>query len=57
LINAYLTLQQIIEDLFTQADNAAAARKYNDASLLTSQAEILYRTCENLETVIAEHEE
>ena len=57
LVRAYLSLQQIVGDLYAEADNAAAARKYNDASLLTSQAEILYKTCENLETVIVEHEE
>ncbi len=51
LVNTYLSLQQIIEDLYLQADNAAAARKYNHASLLTSQAEILYQVSENLQTV------
>jgi hypothetical protein len=54
---AYLALQQIIENLYAEADNAASSSNYNDASLLTSQAEILYQVAENMETVIAEHEE
>ena len=57
LVRVYLTLQQLIEDLYTQADNTAAARNYNDASVLTGQAEVLYRLAENLEIVISEHEE
>jgi len=57
LVRIYLTLQQLIEDLYTQADNAAAARNYNDASVLTGQAEVLYHVAENLEIVISEHEE
>lgn len=57
LLRVYLTIQQLIEDLYTQADNAASSRNYNDASVLTSQAEVLYRVAENLETVISEHEE
>lgn len=57
LLRVYLTLQQLIEDLYMQADNAAAARNYNDASVLTGQAEVLYRIAENLEIVISEHEE
>ncbi|MDZ7960429.1 MAG: hypothetical protein RMY34_21520 [Aulosira sp. DedQUE10] len=57
LVRAYLALQQIIEDLYAKADNAASSSNYNDASLLTSQAEILYQVAENMETVIAEHEE
>ncbi len=57
LVRVYLTLQQLIEDLYAQADNAATARNYNDASVLTGQAEILYLVAENLDTVISEHEE
>ncbi|MBW4601004.1 MAG: hypothetical protein KME29_15765 [Calothrix sp. FI2-JRJ7] len=57
LLRAYLTMQQMIEDLYTQADNAASKRNYNDASVLTAQAEVLYRAAENLGTVISEHEE
>jgi hypothetical protein len=47
----------MIEDLYAQADNAASKRNYNDASVLTGQAELLYKASENLETVISEHEE
>ena len=57
LVRAYLAIQQIIEDLYAEADNAASSSKYNDASFLTSQAEILYQVAENMETVIAEHSE
>ncbi|MBW4669020.1 MAG: hypothetical protein KME60_16740 [Cyanomargarita calcarea GSE-NOS-MK-12-04C] len=57
LLRIYLTIQQLVEELYTQADNAAAVRNYNDASVLTGQAEVLYRVAENLETVISEHEE
>jgi hypothetical protein len=32
-------------------------KNYNDASLLQSQADRLYQTAENLETVIGEQEE
>lgn len=57
LLRVYLTIQQLVEDLYTQADNTASSRNYNDASVLTGQAEVLYRVAENLETVISEHEE
>ena len=57
LLRTYLTIQQLVEDLYTQAENAASLKNYNDASVLTSQAEVLYRVAENLETVISEHEE
>ncbi len=57
LLRVYLTIQQLVEDLYKQADNAASSRNYNDASVLTGQAEVLYRVAENLETVISEHEE
>ena len=57
LLRVYLTIQQLVEDLYTQADNAATQRNYNDASVLTGQAEVLYRIAENLEIVISEHEE
>ncbi|MEH2239948.1 hypothetical protein [Nostoc sp.] len=43
--------------MYTEADNAVAEGNYNDASLLTSQADRLYQVAENLETVIAENEE
>ena len=57
LLRIYLTIQQLVEALYTQADSAASSRNYNDASVLTGQAEVLYRVAENLETVITEHEE
>jgi hypothetical protein len=57
LLRVYLTIQQLVEDLYIQADNATTERNYNDASVLTGQAEVLYKVAENLETVISEHEE
>ncbi len=57
LERAYLLLQQIVIDLYTEADNAVAEENYNDASLLQSQADRLYETMENLEIVIAEQED
>ena len=57
LLRIYLTIQQLVEALYTQADMSASSRNYNDASVLTGQAEVLYRVAENLETVIIEHQE
>jgi hypothetical protein len=57
LVRAYSSLQQIISDLYAEGDNAVAAGNYNDASLLTSQADMLYQVAENLETIITENEE
>ena len=57
LLRVYLTMQQLVEDLYTQADNAASEMNYNDASVLTGQAGVLYIAAENLGTVISEHEE
>jgi hypothetical protein len=57
LERAYISLQEIITDLYTEADNAVAQDDYNDASLLQSQADRLYETAENLGIIIAEQEE
>ncbi len=57
LVRVYLTMQQLVEDLYTQADNTASEMNYNDASVLTGQAGVLYIVAENLGTVISEHEE
>ncbi|BAZ19108.1 hypothetical protein NIES4071_109930 (plasmid) [Calothrix sp. NIES-4071] len=57
LVRVYLTMQQLVEDLYTQADNAASEMNYNDASVFTGQAGVLYIVAENLGTVISEHEE
>lgn len=55
-MRAYLALQQIISELYAQADAAIALDDYNDGSLLTSQADKLYQMAENLEIIIAEQE-
>ena len=57
LEDAYNSLQQIVINLYTEADNAVAEGNYNDASLLQSQGDKLYETLENLGVVIEEQEE
>ncbi|NJO93147.1 MAG: hypothetical protein HC820_00075 [Hydrococcus sp. RM1_1_31] len=56
LERAYLSLEQIVIDLYAEADRAVVEENYNDASLLQSQADRLYETMENLGIVIAEQE-
>ncbi len=56
LERAYLSLQQVVIDLYAEADRAVAEENYNDASLLQSQANKIYETMENLGIVIAEQE-
>jgi hypothetical protein len=57
LEGAYSALQQIVINLYAEADNAVAQDNYNDASLLQSQGDKLYETLENLGVVIEEQEE
>lgn len=57
LERAYLSLQRIIANLYAEADDAVAAGDYNDASLLQSQADMLYQAAENLGSIIVEQEE
>lgn len=57
LEQASLLLQRIVANLYAEADNAVDQGYYNDASLLQSQADLLYEVVENLETVLAEQEE
>jgi len=56
LSNAYNSLQQIVINLYAEADNAVGEGNYNDASLLQSQGDKLYETLENLGVVIEEQE-
>ena len=56
LERAYLSLQDIVTNLYAEADEAVASENYNDASLLQSQADKIYETMENLGIVIAEQE-
>ena len=53
---AYLSLQDIVTNLYAEADEAVVSENYNDASLLQSQADKIYETMENLGIVIAEQE-
>jgi hypothetical protein len=57
LLDAYASLEEITIKLYDGADNAVARDDLNDASLLQSRADILYVQLENLDVVIAEHEE
>ena len=57
LEDAYNSLQQIVINLYAEADNAVAQGNYNDASLLQSQGDKLYQTLEDLGVVIEEQEE
>ncbi len=57
LEDAYSALQQIVINLYAEADNAVVQDNYNDASLLQSQGDKLYETLENLGVVIEEQEE
>lgn len=51
-----MALQQISTNLYTEADAAIELEKYDDASLLESQADNVFQFAENLITVIEEHE-
>lgn len=57
LENAYNDLQQIVINLYAEADSAVAQGNYNDASLLQSQGDKLYENLENLGVVIEEQKE
>lgn len=51
-----MSLQDIVTNLYVEADKAVVSENYNDASLLQSQADKIYETMENLGIVIAEQE-
>lgn len=57
LERAYISIVEIVTDLYTEVDNAVDEDNYNDASLLQSQADRLYQYAENLEILISEQEE
>ncbi|NJK51284.1 hypothetical protein HC931_27160 [Candidatus Gracilibacteria bacterium] len=57
LERAYFNLLEIIADLYEEAENALDEENDNDASLLFAQADRLYITAENLESIIAEQRE
>lgn len=57
LERAYLAMQDVVEDLYNEAEQAIELRNYNDASLLMSQADLLFEAQENLGTVLTEMEE
>lgn len=44
----------IVEDLYSEAEQAIELGNYNDASLLQSQADLLFVVQENLGTVLTE---
>ena len=57
LLRVYNQLDEIVEELNSLSDDAVDSGDYEDASLLQARADILYQQMENLEVVIAEHEE
>lgn len=57
LERAYLAMQDVVEDLYDEAEQAIESGNYNDASLLQSQADLLFEVQENLGTVLTEMEE
>lgn len=52
-----ISLIQISAELYEEADTAINVGNYSDASLIQSQADIIYQTAKNLEIIIAEQEE
>jgi hypothetical protein len=57
LLKAYAHLQEIIDELYEAHDGAIANNDFDDASLLASRADRLYKEAENLEIVISEQEQ
>lgn len=57
LEKAYNDLQQVVINLYAEADNTVLKGNYNDASLLQSQGDKLYQNLENLGVVIEEQKE
>ena len=53
---AYIALQEIVANLYIEAEQAVMEDNYEDASLLQSQADSLYQVAENLGFLIAEVE-
>lgn len=54
LVQAYLSLEQTAIDLYEEFELAVQNGKYNDASLLESQADKVYELSQNLEIIIRE---
>ena len=53
-MRTYLAFQEIVADLYAEADRAIIEDNYEDASLLQSQADKFYQVAENLGFLIAE---
>ena len=53
-MRTYLAFQEIVADLYAEADRAIIDDNYEDASLLQSQADKFYQVAENLGFLIAE---
>ena len=53
-MRTYLAFQEIVADLYAEADQAIIDDNYEDASLLQSQADKFYQVAENLGFLIAE---
>ncbi len=57
LERAYLAMQDVVENLYNEAEQAIELENYNDASLLQSQADLFFEAQENLGAVLTEMEE
>jgi hypothetical protein len=57
LLQVYVKLQEIIDELYEAHDRAIANNDFDDANLLASRADKLYEEAENLEIVISEQEQ
>jgi len=53
----YIALQEIVANLYIEAEQAVIADSFADASLLQSQADSLYQVAENLGFLITEVEQ
>lgn len=56
LLEAYINLQKIVENLFLASDKAVENGEDDDASLLEAQAEKVFERAEAISSVISEQE-
>lgn len=56
LLQAYINLQKIVEDLYLASDKAIENGEDADASLLGAQAEQVFERAEAISSVISEQE-
>ncbi len=56
LLEAYINLQKIVENLYLASDKAVENGEDDDASLLKAQAEKVFERAEAISSVISEQE-